>query len=55
MLREIQRAVDPSPGLLATIQNWHAIQQGLRERRRKRKSQHHRLAAGIAKMGALLS
>ena len=47
MLREMQHAIDPSPGLRWSIEHWDQIQADLRERPRKRQRQHDRLAERI--------
>ena len=45
LLREIQRAIDPCPGLSTCIDRWRGIENGLRARRRMRWMQLEELDA----------
>lgn len=47
MLREMQKAIDPSPGLHWSLRHWDEIANDLRESSRKRRSQHQLLAQNI--------
>jgi hypothetical protein len=48
MLREMQKAIDPSPGIHWSVSHWPEIVKGLRDSSRRRVSQHHRLQTLIA-------
>jgi len=48
ILHDMEKAIDPSPGIAHSMQHWDEIASGLRESSRKRKSQHERLLSQIA-------
>jgi hypothetical protein len=43
MLRELQKAVDPCPGLSWCMEHWSRIAAGLKDSPRRRQSQRQRL------------
>ena len=48
MMRELRRAIDPSPGLAHAIHHWPRIAQALRQPQRKRRRQQAELSEEIA-------